>query len=414
MVGGVVVVGGGHAGTEAAFALRAAGYAGPVTLVCAESGLPYRRPPLSKGYLDGDEDRDELWLRAAVVYEDQDIGLRLGTRAVAIDRARRRVALDRGGELSYDLVVLATGAEALSLPLAAGDVSGVRVLRSVEDADGLRAAMDRARTVVIVGGGFIGLEAAVSARKRGVAVTVLELAPRLMARAVSRELSDFALSHHRALGTDVCLGESLASIDAPGGCLRAVTTSEGVRLSADVLVVGVGVSAQAGLAADAGLVVNDGIVVDECLRTSDPHIFAIGDCARFPTRFAPGPVRLESVQNATDQAAHVAKVIATGADDCYDAVPWFWSHQGSLRIQLAGLTDGHDETLLTGSIAGGRFSVLCFREGVLVGVESVNDVRSHQSARRLLASRAPVTYAEASTPDFDLKDRALAKRAVGR
>lgn len=411
---GVAIIGGGQAGAEAALALRAAGYERPVTLLCAEIALPYRRPPLSKGYLEHAEDVGELPLRAAAVYDDQDIELRLGTRAVSIDRGQRQIALDHGGEVCYDWAVLATGAEPRRLPLAGGNASGVHVLRSAEDANGLRAAMDHARTVVVVGGGFIGLEVAVSARKRGAVVTVLESAPRLMARAVSQELSDFALAYQRTIGTDVRLGDSLASIDAPGGTLRAVTTSEGLELPADLLVVGVGVNAEVGLAADAGLVVGDGIVVDECLRTADQRIFAIGDCARFPTRFAAGTVRLESVQNATDQAAHVARVIATGVDGAYDAVPWFWSHQGSLRIQMAGLGTGHDQTLLAGSVDDGRFSVLCFREGVLVAVDSVNDVRSHQAARRVLASHEPVTYAEASMRGFDLKARALAKRTAGR
>ncbi len=407
----MVVIGGGQAGAETVLALRAAGYEDPVTLVCAEPELPYRRPPLSKGFLDHSEVSDELPVRARAVYDAQRIGLRLGARVVSIDRPGRLVGLDDGDELSYDWLVLATGAEPRRLPMEGAEASGVHVLRSIHDADALRGALDKAQSVVVVGGGFIGLEVAVSARKRGAAVAVLEMAPRLMGRAVSAELSDYALGFHREMGTQIRLGDSLASIETSGGILCGVTTAAGTALPADVLVVGVGVRVEDSLAAAAGLAVDDGILVDEFLRTRDPRIFAVGDCARFPTRFAPGSVRLESVQNATGQALHVATAIATGNAEAYDEVPWFWSHQGDLRIQMAGLTTGHDRTLLTGAVEAGRFSVLCFREGVLVGVDSVSDVRSHQSARRLVGSHNPVTYAEASAADFDLKTRALARES---
>ncbi|GGM64352.1 NAD(P)/FAD-dependent oxidoreductase [Dactylosporangium sucinum] len=417
MPGGVVVVGAGQAGAEAALGLRAAGYGRPVTLVGAEPELPYRRPPLSKGFLDHSEDADDLQVRAAPVYAEHRVDLRLATRVTSIDRARRSVALDDGSELSYEWLVLATGAVPRRLPHDGAHASGVHVLRSLGDAGGLRAALAGARDVVVVGGGFIGLEVAARARKRGAEVTVVELAPRLMGRAVSAELSQYALSFHRALGTAVLLGDSLASIVAPGGRVRSVTTAQGAELRADALVVGVGVSVESGLAVDAGLAVDDGVVVDAYLRTSDPYIFAIGDCARFPTRFAPGPVRLESVQNATDQARHVAREIAGGVDEAFEPVPWFWSDQGDLRIQLAGLTAGHDQTVVTGAPEAGHFSVLCFRNGALVGVDSVRDARSHLASRKLLASPEPVTYAEASAPGFDLKTRAtpraVASRAAG-
>ncbi|MDG4668050.1 FAD-dependent oxidoreductase [Mycobacterium sp. 236(2023)] len=411
MAGGVVIIGGGQAGTETALALRAVGYAGTVTVVNAEADPPYRRPPLSKSYLDHEGSID-ITLRAPSVYCERGIDLLSSTRAVSIDRGNKRIYLDSGNELEYEWLVLAAGAEPRHLDIDNASAEGIHTLRSVTDARALRNALDDARNAVVLGGGFIGLEVAVSARRRKIAVTVLESGPRLMGRAVSAEVSGYATGFHRSMGTEVRLGDSLVAIEADGGILRGVTTASGIDLPADVLVVGIGVSPTSGLAEHAGLPVDNGIIVDETLRTSDPHIFAVGDCARFPTRFAPDRVRLESVQNATDQAAHVARAIVHTDSTSYDAVPWFWSHQGAMRIQTAGLISGHDRTQVIGSVAEHQFSVLCFRNEILVGVDSVNDIRSHQSARKLLGSGDPLTLAEASADDFDVPNRALGRKAA--
>lgn len=403
---GVVIVGGGQAGVDTAFALRLSGYAGAVTIVSAEVEVPYRRPPLSKEFLDPVERSDIARLRALESYEDKGIALRLGARVAAVERRDRRVRLQDGTQLSYDRLVLATGAAPRRLRLDGADADGVHVVRSLSDAADLRTALDGAGQVVVVGGGFIGLEVAVAARKRGTAVTIVEMGPRLLGRAASEELSEHVLTFHRAMGAQVILGDSLASVQAQDGRLTSITTARGVELQADVMVVGVGVQPDCALAQEAGLAVDDGIVVDAFLRTGDPHIYAIGDCARFPTRFAPGPVRLESIQNASDQARHVAKQIASGVDEPFGPVPWFWSDQGELSIKMAGLTTAHDQTLVVDAPEGEAFSVLCFRAGVLVGVDSVGDGASHKAARKLLASSDPVTYEEATAPGFDLKTRA--------
>lgn len=408
---GVVIVGGGQAGVDAAFALRLAGYGGAVTIVSDEVEVPYRRPPLSKEFLDRADDPEVARLRAVDAYDDRAIALRLGSRVAAIDRADQLVRLQDGAALAYDWLVLATGAAPRRLALDGTDADGVHVLRSLGDAAGLRTALDDASEVVVIGGGFIGLEVAAAARKRGAAVTIIEMGPRLLGRAASQELSEHVLAFHRAMGAQVVLGDSLAAIRTQDGRLSSLRTTLGLDLSADVMVVGVGVVPDSALAQEAGLTVDDGIVVDTFLRTSDPRIFAIGDCARFPTKFATEPVRLESIQNASDQARHVAKEIVSGVDQPFGPVPWFWSDQGDLTIRMAGLTTGYEQTLAIGSATDGDFSVLCFRAGVLVGADSVGDMASHMAARKILASPDPLTYEEASAPTFDLKARSKMRPA---
>jgi len=406
---GVVIVGGGQGGVDAAFALRMSGYLGEVTVLSGENEVPYRRPQLSKEYLDPAGPQDVARLRTLESYEDKGVSLRLGCRVESIDRGGRRVRVDDGGFLAYDRLVLATGASLRTLPLPAADVAGVHGVRSLGDACDLRRDLDLAAHVVVVGGGFIGLEIAAAARSRGAVVTVVEMGERLLGRVASHHLSDHVLAFHRRTGTRVELGDSVTAIHTRDGRLTSVTTTRGLTLPADVLVVGVGVTPDCVLAQEAGLEVDDGIVVDEFLRTTDDRIFAIGDCARFPTRFAAGSVRLESIQNASDQARHVAKTITDGPTEPFGPVPWFWSNQGELTIRMAGLSTGHDRTVVVGDPEDGAFSVLCFREGVLVGVDSVEHGGAHMAARKLLGGGDPVTYQEAAVPGFDLTARSKAR-----
>jgi 3-phenylpropionate/trans-cinnamate dioxygenase ferredoxin reductase subunit len=382
--GGVVIVGGGQAAVDTAFALRLEDYAGPITVLSGETDLPYRRPQLSKELLVHDAYEPDL-LRDDRSYEQRRITLRQGVWVVGIERSAARVILADGSAVSYDHLVLATGAEPRRIELPRVDPTRVFVLRSLSDALELRKALESARTVAVIGGGYIGLEVAAAARAMGLGVTVHEASDRLMGRGLSREASDHALGWHQSRGTEVRLATTQDDIDA------------------DVVMLGVGVVPNTRLAEGAGLTIDNGVLVDEHLRTSDPRIFAIGDVARFPTRFAPAPVRLESIQNASDQARHVAAEIASGVDAPFDAVPWFWTDQGDLNIKMAGLTSGYERAITLGDLASGSFSVLCFRDGLLVGVDSVNDAKRHRVARRRLAAAEPPSLEEASQPGFDLR-----------
>ncbi|WP_055586897.1 NAD(P)/FAD-dependent oxidoreductase [Streptacidiphilus griseoplanus] len=406
----VVIVGAGQAGSDTAAALRSHGFDGRVTLVGEEPWLPYQRPPLSKAYQAGTVGQEELELRPASFYADQRIELLRGDRAVKIDRELRTLLLDSGRTLPYDALVLATGARPRALPVPGAQRPGVLALRGLDDAEALRqqlAGAERPLQVVVVGAGFIGLEVAATARELGHHPTVVEALPRVLARAVSPVMSDWLAAEHRRRGTALLLRREVVALHGAGtgdGPVQVVELDGGTRLPADLVVVGIGVLPNVGLAVEAGLNVGDGVLVDEQLRTSDPAIHAVGDCARFPSVHAGRPLRLESVQNASDQARTVAAVIC-GEPAPYRALPWFWSQQFTLRLQIAGITAGHDEAVTAGDPEQGRFSVFCFRHGRLVGVESVNRPADHGIARRLLAAGPDLTPEEVAAPGFDLKRR---------
>jgi len=402
MTSSVVIVGSGQAGFQLAASLRDNGFRGRVTLVGEEPQLPYQRPPLSKGFLDGDSDGAELAFRPAQFYEENEIDLRLGVRVERIDRAAQTVELLDGETIGYSHLVLATGVRNRSLPFAEAGLTGVVGLRTLHDADALRSRLREARDVVVVGGGFIGLEVAATAATAGARVTVLEIGGRLMSRVATPAMAAHFAQSHRAAGVEILFGTSATRLVAHGTRVGQVETSDGRAIAADLVVVGIGVDANDDLAAAAGLGVSNGVLVDEHLLTTDPNISAIGDCARFQHRFASHAVRLESVQNATDQARCVARRIA-GAAAAYDAVPWFWTEQLGMRLQMAGLIDGHDVVVERGDRATGKFSVFCFRGERFVGAESVNSPADHMAARRLLESGAPLSPAQVADPEFDLK-----------
>ncbi|XKH57813.1 FAD-dependent oxidoreductase [Citricoccus nitrophenolicus] len=412
---GVVIIGGGQAGLQAAASLRSEGFTGEVTIVAEEPGLPYQRPPLSKDYLkarltDGADgaagtSASPLPLRGEAFFADHAITLLTGRTAVAVDRESQTVSLADGTVLGYDSLVFATGARNRELPTPGIDLPGIHGLRTLEDAELLGAALDSARNVVVVGAGFIGLEFATAALARGCQVTVLEFAPRPMGRALTPLLGDWFAGAHRNLGIDVRLNEGIASFEAgdDGRVAFAVSTT-GDRYPADLVVAGVGVQPNDQLAAEAGLETANGIVVDARLRTVDPNIYAIGDCAAFPCVHAGGSFRLESVQNATDHARHVAGVIL-GADAPYAELPWFWSTQGPFRLQMANIVRADDETVVVGDTdpAQPKFSVFCFRDGILAAVESVNMPSDHLSARKILAAGLEITREEALSAGFSLR-----------
>ncbi len=403
---GVVVVGAGQAGFQVAASLREAGWQAPITLIGEEDALPYQRPPLSKAYLAGKTDRDGLWLRPPAYLEEHRIALRRGVRAVAIDRTERRVHLTDGGVCAYDHLVLATGSRNRALPVPGADLSRVHQLRSLDDADALRAGLDGVRAIVVVGAGFIGLEFAAVAAERGHAVTVVEAANRMMARAVSSETAAWFAEAHARAGIEVRCGANVTAIEGVDGRAKAVLLADGTRIPADLVVIGIGVLANDALAKQAGLRASDGIEVDAFLNTDDPAISAIGDCARFPTRFARGlnaddRIRIESVQNAIDQARCLAARL-TGRRAAFDAVPWFWSDQGRNKLQIAGLSKPDDESIARGDAAAS--TVLRFRQGTLCAVETINRPGDHMAARKVLAADIGPTPEEARTENFDFRE----------
>ncbi|WP_263253835.1 NAD(P)/FAD-dependent oxidoreductase [Saccharopolyspora rosea] len=396
----VVIAGAGQAGYQTAAGLRQDGFDGRVVLVGDEPGLPYQRPPLSKTYLSGHVTADGVRLRGQEFFADNGIELVTGHRITGIDRAARRVRLD-SGDVDYDHLVLALGACNRPLPVPGADLPGVVGLRTVAEADVLRDRLSSVRDVVVVGAGFIGLEFASVARDAGVAVTVVEAKPRVLSRVVSEPTSEFFARLHSSRGVRLLLGTGVARVLGEERA-TGVETTDGSRIEADLVVVAIGVRPNTELAEQAGLAVDDGVVVDEHLRTCDPAISAIGDCARFPTPHADAPVRLESVQNAIDQARCVSASL-TGNARAYAAVPWFWSDQGSAKLQIAGLTTGHDRTIVRGDVDEGRFSVFCYRGKRLLGAESVSRAADHMAVRRLLTAEAPLDPEQAADPSFDLK-----------
>ena len=409
----VVIVGASHAGFQLAASLRQAGFDGPVSLIGDEPVLPYQRPPLSKDYLDGKIVLDLLLMRPEAFYRDHRIEFLAETRVEAIDRAAKTVQLAGGERLGYSHLVLATGARN-RVPLLPGiDLDGVCYLRTLAETDALRERLDAAERIVVIGAGFIGLEFAAVARARGKAVRIVEMTDRVMGRVVAVPTSHFFAEAHRATGVEFHFGAQAVRISGQAGGSSGgvdyIELASGERLGADLVLVSVGVVPNGELAAAAGLEVGNGIVVDQLLLTSDPAISAIGDCASFPCLQMRGaPTRLEAVQNAADHARCVADRIV-GKPHPYEALPWFWSEQGKLRLQIAGLTTGHDRTVLRGDPESGAFSVFCYRDGALVGIESINRPADHAHARRILSAGREVTTDQAADNSFDLRAAAAAR-----
>jgi 3-phenylpropionate/trans-cinnamate dioxygenase ferredoxin reductase subunit len=403
--GPVVIVGAGHAGFQVAASLRQLGFAEPVFLINDEAHLPYQRPPLSKAYIKGAAGPESLFFRPEKFYADHKIEL-VSDRGVAIDRAARKLKLSSGTALDYGHLVLATGARNRMLDLPNANLPDVKYLRILDESEALRACISSHQRVVIIGAGFIGLEFAATARIKGLAVDVVELGSRVMARAVTAEVSDYFQERHRGAGIRIHLGVQATSIEAAGGKVAGVSLSDGRHLPADLVVVGVGVLPNIELAAEADLPVASGIIVNEHLLTADPNISAIGDCALFASPRFGGSLRLESVQNATDHARCVAARL-TGDDKAYDGQPWFWSDQGEDKLQIAGLTTGYDRVVLRGEPAQKAFSAFCYKGDRLLGIESINRAGDHMFGRRLLGMDRSIAPAQAAEQAFDLK-KALA------
>ncbi len=408
----IVVIGGGHAAAQLCGGLVAAGLGARVHLVCEEPELPYHRPPLSKAYLK-DPAEPVQPLRGEAWYAEAGITLHRADRAVHINASSRNVRLHSGRDLPYNQLVLATGTRARQLPHLPEGLSNVATLRTAADAERLRTLLAAGQPLTVLGGGFIGLEIAATARALGAEVTVLESAPRLLMRSVSPELSDHVLNTHRANGITVHLGVAVGHFELDGDRLTALTV-DGQRHAVGLLVLGIGATPEHSLASAAGLVCDNGIVVDAFMRTSDPHILAIGDCTSFPEVHSGRRLRLESVQNANDQARTAVATLTAfpGHEVPYTALPWFWSEQGALRLQMAGLipqpaagqASALDEPATRHRRPGATpasFSVLHYVGDQLVCVESVNAPLDHMAARKLLEagkSPTPALACDAATP----------------
>lgn len=395
----IVIAGAGQAGFQAAAGLRAGGFQGNITLVGEESGLPYQRPPLSKAYqLHGEDHR--LLLRREAFFGQQMIAVKSGRRIEEIDRDVRRLRLDNGEQLAYDHLILALGSRNNRPPIVGAEKENVLSLRTLEDARAIRQQLASSRHLVIIGGGFIGLEVATSARAQGLDVTVLEAADRLMARVVSAPLSEYYLNAHRAAGVKIRTGVSVRRIIGDGARAIGVALGDDEHLGADCVLLATGVRPNVELAEDAGLITDNGIVVDEFLITSDPAISAIGDCATFTPHGDRSRIRLESVQNATDQARCVSDRLL-GRAGSYRAVPWFWSDQHGGKLQIAGLTGGADDYQVEHSDDGCR--VHCFRGETYLGLESVAAAAEHIAARKVLALQPVPERRTIAAFNYDLR-----------
>jgi 3-phenylpropionate/trans-cinnamate dioxygenase ferredoxin reductase subunit len=402
----IVIVGGGHGGSQAAASLREKGYDGAVTLVSSEVDLPYQRPPLSKAYLKG-LDHDLLPLRPESFYTKNSIDLRLSTTATGLDLRENRVSLSDGTNLSFDGLVLAPGARPRVPPIEGIDLDGVFYLRDAADARKLRGRLHDASNVVVVGGGFIGLEIAATARLLGKTVTVLEMAERLMGRVVAPEISAHFLDLHRGWGSDARLKTAIGRILGEGGRVVAVETSDGSRIDAEIAVIGIGVVPNVELARDAGLTIENGILVDDFMLTDAPNVVSIGDCVSFHHWELDRRVRLESVQNAVDQARTAAATLL-GSREAYRAVPWFWSDQGDVKLQMVGLPFKATRSVLRGKADDGAFSVFHYDEDRLVAIDSVNRAGDHMVGRKLLSAGVGLAPEQAADEGFDI--RQLAKQ----
>ena len=382
MKNGVVIVGAGHAGVQAAASLREEGYDGPVLLVGDEKELPYHKPPLSKTFIK-DAAAQPQPLRGEVFYTGHAIELRPGILVERVDTGARRLELAGGGNLAYDHLILATGSRPRILPLPGADLAGVLSLRSVADARLIRDHSHASEDVVVIGGGFIGLEIAATLAAGGRRVTVVEALDRLLGRAVAPLIAEHVRQRLAASGIRILLKTTVERIEGEGGHVASVQTSSGERLPARMVIIGIGVVPNVELAETAGLTIANGIRVDQAMRSSAPEILAIGDNASYRHWQTGGDVRLESVQNATDQAKLAARTIV-GHDGSYGAVPWFWSDIGDMKLQMVGLTAGSDRQILSGETADNRFSVFHFIGDRLVAIESVNRPADHMLGRKML------------------------------
>jgi 3-phenylpropionate/trans-cinnamate dioxygenase ferredoxin reductase component len=415
-VTGTLIIGASQAGVQLAVSLRDSGDTAPIVLVGDEPHAPYQRPPLSKAFLHGQTDLAQLMLRAPEYLAERGITVMTGERVERVtlfgDGPAGEAWTASGRRLRFDRLALTVGARARRLAVPGVDVAGVRYLRTADDAAALRDSQREADSVIVVGGGFIGLEAAAVARGQGKSVTVVEAGERLIGRAVAPVVSEFYLAAHRRRGVDVRLGTQVVAVEQHGGRIAAVTLSDGTRLPADLMIVGIGVEPCVELAEQLGLQVGGGIVVDQLARTSNPHVVAAGDCTTAPHPLTgAGLVRLESVQNAVSQAKTAAATLA-GRHQPNTAVPWFWSDQYDLKLQIAGLSSGYDHCVVRGDVAAESFSVLYYRGAELLAVDAVNAAADYMAVRKALTQGATISPESAADAGTALRER-IVPTAIG-
>ena len=402
----VLIVGAGHGGAQAAIALRQQKFAGSIAIVGDEPDPPYERPPLSKEYLSGDKSFERLLIRPVAFWAERDVALLLGRRVTTVDPVAHTVATDTGETLGYRHLIWATGGAPRRLVCSGHDLVGVHTVRTRADADRMRAELAGVAGAVVIGGGYIGLEAAAVLAKAGKRVIVLEALDRVLARVAGEPLSRFYEAEHRAHGVDVRLEARVACIEEGGGHVAGVRLADGEVLACEMVVVGIGIEPAVAPLLAAGADGGNGVAVDGRCRTSLADVFAIADCALHHNRFADGAaIRLESVQNATDQAAVVAKAL-TGMPVDYAAVPWFWSHQYDLKLQTVGLSIGYDRLVVRGSPAARSFSVVYLKAGAVIALDCVNATRDYVQGRRLVVERIVVDPAALADVAIPLKELA--------
>lgn len=398
----LVIAGGGQAATQAAQSVRQSGYDGLVTLIADEVHLPYQRPPLSKSFLAGDMEHDRLLLKPEQFYSTREIELRLGTRVDSFDPARARVSLSNGEEVPYSQLLLATGGEPLDLKIPGANLEGVNYLRSIDDVESIKQQFVEGHRLLVIGAGYIGLEVAAVAIRAGLSVTVLEAQSHAMSRSVCPEVAGFFADYHRQAGVDLKFESGVIELYGDSK-VRGAETADGDRFECDLAIVAIGIKPRIALAESAGLQVDNGIAVDAFGRTSAPSVFAAGDCTSHPHPWVGQRIRLESVQNAIEQGKAAAASIC-GEDRGFDAIPWFWSDQYDLKLQIAGLSLGYDTTVIRGSMDNLSFSVFYLAGGHVIAVDSVNDPRNFIAAKRLLADKPQWPISAIADLDCDLNE----------
>ncbi|AIO34449.1 FAD-dependent pyridine nucleotide-disulfide oxidoreductase [Burkholderia cenocepacia] len=402
----ILIVGAGHGGSQVAIALRHRGFAGTIAIVGEEVGYPYERPPLSKDYLAGEKSLERILIKPGKFWAERDITLLTGSAVVSIDPVLHTATTSAGKTLRYQNLIWAAGGHALRLNCPGHDAAGIHSIRSCKDVDRILRELDCTERIAVVGGGYIGLEAAATFRKLGKQVTVFEALDRVLARVTTETVSRFFEQEHRAHGVDLRLGTSVQEIRSSGGAVSGVRTDKGETIAAEMLIVGIGIRPSVDPLRNAGAHVTNGVVVDEYGRTSLQDVFALGDCALHPNSFADGlAVRLESVQNANDMASTIAGVI-TGEPEPYKAVPWFWSNQYDLRMQTVGLSSGHDQAIVRGSPHKRSFSVVYLKNQRVVALDCVNAIKDYVQGRALVQDRMVVDPAQLADPSITLKELA--------